>query len=132
MGTTSNCCYIPGPERISQQISDLKGWRGKTLSEIRNLILEAEPGIQEEWKWGSAVWSKAGTVCSITPYKHHLQLHFFKGASLKDPHSLLNAGTQGMVNRSIDFRKGVQIDPGPLQQLVREAVTFNQLRELFS
>jgi hypothetical protein len=37
--------------RIDAKIEELGGWRGQTLAHIRKLILQAHPGIVEEWKW---------------------------------------------------------------------------------
>jgi hypothetical protein len=40
-------------------VAELTDWRGKTFASIRKSILEADPGIIEEWKWmGSPVWSR--------------------------------------------------------------------------
>ena len=48
---------------IDQRVRDLAGWRGETLARMRALILEADPGMIEEWKWmGTPVWSHDGIV----------------------------------------------------------------------
>jgi hypothetical protein len=36
---------------IDDRILELADWRGETLGQIRKLILQAAPGIIEEWKW---------------------------------------------------------------------------------
>ena len=36
---------------ISRRIADLGDWRGATLARVRHLIQDADPSIQEEWKW---------------------------------------------------------------------------------
>jgi hypothetical protein len=110
---------------ISDQISRLSDWRGDVLAWLRRLILEASPGITEEWKWGTAVWSKAGMVCSAGAFKDHVKLNFFKGASLEDPKSLFNAGRDAKASRSIDFGSGDSIDESALKDLIRSAVIQN-------
>lgn len=35
---------------IDERIRELGGWRGETLARMRALILEADPGMTEEWK----------------------------------------------------------------------------------
>jgi len=112
-------------ERINQQIAELNDWRGKQLARLRKLIREADPEIQEEWKWEAAVWSHNGMVCSAAPFKDHLKLNFFKGASLKDPHHLFNAGLDAKATRAIDFSQDASIDETDLKELVREAVAAN-------
>ncbi len=112
-------------QQITKQIADLTDWRGNCLAQLRTLILEADPDIAEEWKWGTAVWSHQGMVCSAGAFKDHVKLNFFKGASLKDPQHLFNAGLDAKATRAIDFSEGDAIDAAALKELVRSAVTLN-------
>ncbi len=112
-------------ELISNQIADLTGWRGQMLARLRQLILDAAPGIQEEWKWGTAVWSKHGMICSAGAIKDHVKLNFFKGASLEDPKHLFNAGLDARATRAMDFAEGDSIDEPGLKELVRAAIAYN-------
>ena len=43
---------------IDARIKELGDWRGETLSRIRSLIKQADPGVTEEWKWRSGVVSR--------------------------------------------------------------------------
>ena len=110
---------------ITDQIAELGDWRGKLLARLRKLILEAAPDITEEWKWDTAVWTHHGLVCSAGAFKDHLKLNFFKGASLKDPKSLFNAGLDAKATRAIDFNEGEDIDASALKDLIRAAVAYN-------
>jgi len=110
---------------ITNQIAELADWRGKLLARLRKLILEAAPDITEEWKWGTAVWSHKGNVVAIGAFKDHVKLNFFKGASLKDPEGLFNAGLDAKATRAIDFSKGDDIDASALKELIRAAVAHN-------
>src|SRR3990172_1232593 len=110
---------------ITNQIAELADWRGKMLARLRKLILEATPDITEEWKWGTAVWSQKGLVCSAGVFKDHVKLNFFKGASLKDAKGLFNAGLDAKATRAIDFSEGDDIDAPALKELIRTAVDYN-------
>ena len=55
-------------ELIDERIQELGGWRGETLARMRKLILEADAGIIEEWKWNVPVWSRDGIVCTGEAY----------------------------------------------------------------
>ena len=110
---------------ITNQIAELAGWRGDILARLRKLILEAVPGITEEWKWGTAVWSQKGLVCSVGAFKDHMKLNFFKGAALEDPLGLFNAGLDAKASRAIDFSQGDDINEPALKDLVRAAVAYN-------
>jgi hypothetical protein len=37
--------------RITTHIDGLADWRGNVLARLRRLILDAAPGLVEEWKW---------------------------------------------------------------------------------
>ena len=113
-------------ELISNKISELADWRGETLSRMRKLIQQADPGVIEEWKWmGTPIWSHNGIVCTGESYKNVVKLTFAKGASLKDPAHLFNSSLDGNVRRAIDIHQGEKVDRSAFQALIREAVALN-------
>src|SRR6201993_1311755 len=111
---------------ITKRIEELGDWRGETLARIRQLIHDADPDIQEEWKWmGTPTWSHDGGVCTGESYKQVVKLTFFRGASIKDPKKLFNSSLEGNTRRAIDFREGEKINEAAFKQLVRAAVKAN-------
>ncbi len=113
-------------EFISKRIAELGDWRGKTLSKMRKLIKEADPGVVEEWKWrGVPVWSHDGIICTGESYKSIVKLTFAKGASLRDPARLFNSSLEGNLRRAIDIHEGEEVDASAFQALVRQAVALN-------
>jgi hypothetical protein len=114
---------------ITRRIQELGDWRGAALAHIRQLIHEADPDIQEEWKWekpsspGIPVWSHDGGVCTGESYKQAVKLTFFRGASLEDPHKLFTQ--PGTLRRAIDIHEGEQINETAFKQLIRAAVAAN-------
>ena len=116
---------------VDQRIRQLGGWRAETLAVVRRVILAADPGIVEEWKWvkpaspGVPVWSCQGGICTGETYKNVVKLTFYKGASLDDPAGLFNSSLCGNVRRAIDIRQDDQIDKEALTNLVRQAVALN-------
>lgn len=118
---------VPGDaaKRIDGRIAALDGWRGRTLARVRELILAADPGVVEEWKWDVPVWSRDGIVCTGESYKAAVKLTFPKGASLEDPAGLFNASLAGNARRAIDLHEGDAIDARAFQALVRAAIALN-------
>ena len=110
---------------ITGYITALGDWRGTMLTKLRKTILEASPDLSEGWKWGSPVWTHNGLVCAASAFKDHVKVNFFKGASLKDPKSLFNAGLDAKTMRSVDFHQGDKIDAPALKAMVRAAVAHN-------
>jgi hypothetical protein len=125
MNKTDSKDTMTPSQHITNQIAGLPDWRGKLLERLRKLILAAAPDIVEEWKWDTAVWSHQGLVCSAGAFSDHLKLNFFKGASLKDPKHLFNAGLDAKATRAIDFDEGDKINEAALKELVRAAVAHN-------
>jgi hypothetical protein len=110
---------------ITEKIASLADWRGETLARVRQLILEADPAIIEEWKWDGPVWSRDGIICTGETYKKAVKLTFAKGASLKDPKGLFNSSLEGNVRRAIDIHEGEEINATAFKTLIREAAKFN-------
>ncbi len=112
---------------ITKRIQELGDWRGETLAHVRQLIHDADPDIQEEWKWecGTPVWSHDGIVCTGESYKQVVKLTFARGASIKDPKKLFNSSLEGNTRRAIDIREGEKINEAAFKQLIRAAVAAN-------
>ena len=117
--------------KITRRIQELADWRGETLARLRQLIHDADPDIEEEWKWekpksgGTPVFSHDGGVCTGESYKEVVKLTFFRGASIKDPKKLFNSSLEGNARRAIDFREGEKINEAAFKQLIRAAVAAN-------
>jgi hypothetical protein len=113
-------------KNITKRIEELGDWRGETLALVRKLIHDADPEIQEEWKWrGVPVWSHDGGVCTGESYKQAVKLTFYRGASLPDPKNLFNSSLEGNTRRAIDIREGEKLNEAAFKELIRRAVAAN-------
>ena len=126
MKSQANPSGKPAATLIDERIASLGDWRGETLARMRALIHEADPEVEEHWKWmGTPVWEHAGGICTGESYKAVVKLTFHKGASLKDPTKLFNSSLDGNVRRAIDIREGEQLDATAFKALVRAAIALN-------
>jgi len=127
MKPTGNPDSEAASANITQRIKELGDWRGETLAHVRALIHDADPEIQEEWKWmGTPVWSHDGIVCTGESYKQVVKLTFARGAAIKDPKKLFNSSLEGNTRRAIDLREGARINEAAFRQLIRAAVAANR------
>ena len=108
-------------------------WREKAVNEVRSLILEAAPGVDEEAKWrkasnpdGVPTFSLDGLICTVETYKDKVKLTFARGASLDDPSGLFNASLDAGTRRAIDLHEGDVLDEDAFTLLVQEAVARNR------
>ena len=127
---------MPNEQSISQQIDAIikepGDWRGKTLSDLRAFIKQADPVVVEEVKWkkpskpsGVPVWSHDGILCVADTLKNAVRLTFPKGAQMNDPKKLFNTRLDSKTVRAIDFYEGVTIDEAAIQALILDAVRVN-------
>jgi hypothetical protein len=116
---------LPASELIDRKIAELGDWRAGTLGRMRELILQADPDVTEEWKWSIPVWSHDGIICTGETYKGKVKLTFAKGASIKDPAGLFNSSLDGNTRRAIDIQEGEEVDAAAFKALVRAAVALN-------
>ena len=117
---------------IDEKIAKLADWRGDLLVQIRALIHQADPDVEEAVKWrkpsnpaGVPVWSHAGILCTGETYGDKVKVTFANGASLADPASLFNASLDGNARRALDLRCGERLNENAFKELIRAAVTFN-------
>lgn len=115
---------------IDARIKELGDWRGKTLAKIRALVKQADPKVEETWKWrGVPVWEHEGIICTGETYKSVVKMTFQRGASLEDPSGLFNSSLEGNMRRAIDIREGEKINEKALKTLVRAAIAFNKSKK---
>jgi hypothetical protein len=122
-------------QQIDAKIRELGDWRGRMLSQLREVIKKSGAGIVEEVKWkkptnptGVPVWSHDGIVCIGEALKNAVRLTFPKGAQIKDSKKLFNARLEGNAVRAIDFPEGATVDEPALTALIQEAVRLNALQ----
>jgi hypothetical protein len=117
-------------EQIDQYVAAIPDWRRDTFETVRRTILEADPEIEETFKWmGSPVWERFGIIAVANAHKGKVKLTFDHGARLPDPKKLFNAGLDGNQRRAIDFFERDKVDAPALQALVLAAIAYNQARK---
>src|SRR5262245_53857322 len=111
---------------IDARIKELGDWRGERLARVRALIRQADPKVEETWKWrGVPVWEHDGIICTGETYKAVVKLTFPKGAQLADPSGLFNSSLEGNTRRAIDIHEGDKLNANALKALVKAAVALN-------
>ena len=89
-------------ELIDEMIAGLDDWRGPVLAKLRAVILAADPGIVEEWKWmGSPTWSCDGPIVVGNPHKGKIKLTFAHGGAVGPARPIQRQGyrTHAAVHR---------------------------------
>jgi hypothetical protein len=113
-------------DQLDEMIATVGGWRGERLARLRQLIDEAAPDLQLEWKWGVPVWTNNGLVCAISAFKDHVKMNFFKGAYLTDSTAIFNSGLDSKEHRSINFAQSDKLNEAALQDLIKQAINYSE------
>ena len=121
-----------GSAEVDAKIKAIGDWRGKRLSQLRDLIKRADPAVVEEMKWkkpsnpsGVPVWSHDGIICIGEPLKNATRLTFPTGAAIRDPKKLFNARLDSGSVRAIDFHQGEAVNEAALKAIILDAVRLN-------
>lgn len=87
---------------------------------LRKFVKRVAPKLQESVKWGNGCWVKGTAPISyVYSTPTYVQFGFFHGASLADPHGLLEG--KGQCVRHIKVRTAKDIDEAAFGALLRQA-----------
>jgi hypothetical protein len=116
--------YIPAvDEKVRDYLATLESPLTDTLMQVRQLVLETEPGITEAIKWRDSLVFMANkkNIIQTVVGKAHLTFIFFDGVQFKDPKGLLEG--EGKKNLSIRLTS-MDFDQAGFVELVKEAVAL--------
>lgn len=88
--------------RITQLLEDIRSLdegRYALVQALRKQILGLSPTVSEEVKYGGLLFSANQPFCGVFAYSQHVSLEFGAGASLPDPHNMLEGS--GKLRRHI-------------------------------
>jgi hypothetical protein len=118
----------PGdPGAVAQHDPDVDAWfdrydnpQKQLVMAVRDVVLEADPRVAECVKWQAPTFTYEGNIASFFPKaKKHASLMFHTGATLPDPHHILEG--DGATSRSLKIldHEDLAAKTPALQDLVR-------------
>src|SRR5439155_5334680 len=97
--------------RVDAGIEALPDWQADIFRELREVIQEADPAIEETIKRTTQPYFVLdGNVCAFLAAKDHVNLFLYDGAMVPDPDHIITAGHENKTARQISFSRG---DPIP-------------------
>jgi hypothetical protein len=114
---------VSADEKVRDYLTGLDSPLVGTLMDVRQLVLDTDPGISEAIKWRDSLVFMANkkNIIQTVVGKAHLTFIFFEGVQLKDPSGLL-AG-EGKKNLSVRLTS-MDFDQEAFVALVKEAVAL--------
>lgn len=89
-------------DRVSKLLDDIRmldEQRFQLVQVLRQMVLDLNPTISEEVKYGGLLFAAGKPFCGIFSYSKHVSLEFGDGAALPDPHGVLEG--EGKLRRHI-------------------------------
>ena len=108
---------------VDEYIDSVEPPLRQVAEELRRIVRQAAPDATESIKWGMPVFEHNGLLCYIGSMKRHVNLGFYRGAHLPDPHGLMEGN--GKALRHVKVRDVADIRQGAFNNLVQEAVGLN-------
>lgn len=113
--------------RVDAYLAPLPPWQRELLGELRDIIHEADPEIEETIKRSvQPYFVLHGTVCAFLAAKDHVNLFVYDGGIVPDPTGLITAGHGNATARTIGFREGDPIDREALLVFLRRLIADNR------
>ncbi|MBV9832040.1 MAG: DUF1801 domain-containing protein [Marmoricola sp.] len=112
--------------RVDAYLADLPEWQREICAELRSIIWEADPEIEETIKRSVRPYFVLdGNVCALLATQDHVNL-FLYDPTVADPEGIINQGEGNFTARAIQVYRGDRIDRGALVDLLRAIVANNR------
>lgn len=114
---------LSADEKVRDYLAALESPLTDTLMQVRQLVLNTDPGISEAIKWRDSLVFMANkkNLIQTVVGKAHLTFIFFEGVQFKDPSGLLEG--EGKKNLSVRLTS-MDFDQAAFTELVKEAVAL--------
>lgn len=109
---------------VAGYIAGLTDWRGPATGALCDLVRQTAPGAEEAIKWAQPVFSLSGPFCFVRAHKRHVNIGFWRGRELTDPHGLLQGSGDKMAHVKIASLDDIRSDA--LAELIAEAAQLNR------
>jgi len=110
----------PVSKRIDLVYAKLDPPMAQIINTVRAAIHEADPSLEEVWKWGPGFAKDGKLIISLWGFKKHVSLLLHRGSELKDKHKLINDGFDNAHNRMVKFTEMKQFNKKKVMDLVKE------------
>jgi hypothetical protein len=113
--------------RVDAYIDALPDWQGSICREIRELIHDADPAIEETIKRTvQPYFVLDGNVAALLAAKDHITVFLYDGGLAPDPEGIITAGHGNETGRMIAIRKDEPINRSAFTALIQAIVADNR------
>jgi hypothetical protein len=118
--------YVKDP-RIDAYLDGLPDWQRAILSQVRDLVHEADPEVEETIKRTvQPYFVLDGNICAFLATKDHVNVFLYDGAIVPDPEGIITAGHDNQTARTVAFRRDEAINERALLAMFRQIIANNR------
>jgi hypothetical protein len=118
--------YVKDP-RVDAYIDALPPWQQAICHEVRDLVHEADPEVEETVKRTvQPYFVLGGNICALLAAKDHVNVFLYDGGIVPDPEGIITAGHDNQTARTVGVREGEAINRAALLAMFRQIVADNR------
>jgi hypothetical protein len=113
--------------RVDAYIDALPDWQQAICREVRDLVHEADPEVEETVKRTvQPYFVLRGNVCALLAAKDHVNVFLYDGAMVPDPEGIITAGHGNQTARTVGVRQGETLNRAALLVMFRQIIANNR------
>jgi hypothetical protein len=123
---TTGAAYEKDP-RVDAYIDALPPWQQAICREVRDLVHEADPQVEETIKRTvQPYFVLQGNICALLAAKDHVNVFLYDGGIVPDPEGIITAGHDNQTARTVGVREGETVNRSALLAMFRQIVADNR------
>ena len=112
--------------RVDDYLAPLPGWQRELFQEVRDVLHEADPDIEETIKRTvQPYFVLDGNVAAFLAAKDHVTV-FVYDPLVDDPDRIVTAGHENATGRQISLRQGDAVPRAALVTMLRQIIAHNR------
>jgi hypothetical protein len=113
--------------RVDAYIDALPDWQQAICHEVRDLVHEADPEVEETIKRTvQPYFVLQGNICALLGTKDHVNVFLYDGAIVPDPEGIITGGHANTTGRMISVYSGQEINRRALLAMFRQIIANNR------
>ena len=113
--------------RVDQYIDGLPEWQQAICHEVRDLVHDADPEVQETIKRKvQPYFVLQGNVCALLATKDHVNVFLYDGAIVPDPEKIITGGHDNKTARTVAIYEGEPLNATALRAMFEQIIANNR------
>jgi hypothetical protein len=112
---------------VDAYIEALPDWQQQICRQVRELIHEADPEVEETIKRNvQPYFVLDGNVAALLAAKDHVNVFLYDGAIVPDPDGIITGGHDNTTARTVAIRQGEPINAPALKRMFQAIIANNR------